>query len=77
MVLRVSRICALGSFDGLDELRGERGDAGKPLDKIQRHAFGAQNGAGRAGNLQQHFIRLDALAVFRLPLDFYAGWKVR
>ena len=45
----------VSSFDGLDELRGQRGDAGKPLDEIQRDALGAQNGAGRAGNFQQRF----------------------
>ena len=65
----------MSSLDGLDKLRGERGDAGKPLDEIQRDALGAQNGAGRAGNFQQDFVFADMLAVFRRPLDFDGGGK--
>ena len=58
MVLRVSRICARVPLIGGNKLRGQRGDAGKALDKIQRDALGAQNGAGRAGNFQQSFAGL-------------------
>ena len=42
----------VGSPNRFDELRGQSGDAGKPLDKIQRDSFGAQNGARRAGDSQ-------------------------
>ena len=46
------------AFDGLHELRGQRGNAGKSLDKIQRHALGAQNRARRTGNVQQNVAAL-------------------
>jgi len=50
-------------FDGVHELRGERGDAGKPLHKIQRDAFSGENRARWTGNLQQRFAVVHALAV--------------
>ena len=53
------------AFDGIDKLRGQGGHAGKPLDKIQRHALGAQNRARRAGNFQQSVAAVDVLAVLR------------
>ena len=60
----------VGSFDGLDKLRGQRGNAGKPLDEIQRNALGAQQGAGRAVHFQQGFILTGALAVFHHAARF-------
>jgi hypothetical protein len=41
------------STDRFDKLRGQGRHAGKPLDKIQRDALRAQNGASRAGDFQQ------------------------
>jgi len=35
------------AFDGIHELRGQSGNAGEPLDEIQRHPLGAQNRARR------------------------------
>ena len=65
-------------LDGVHELRRERRNAGQPLDKIQRHALGAQNRVCRAGNFQQNFIAVDALAVFGQSLNFdfsFGGWS--
>ena len=69
---RVENLC-VSSLDGVHELRGERGNAGKPLDEIQRDALGAQNGARRAGNPQQIFAGVDALAFLDGPFGSYRG----
>ncbi len=58
------------SFDCLDELRSQSGDAGKPLDKIQRDALGAQNRARRAGNFQQHFPGGNSLSIANQFFNF-------
>ncbi len=61
-----------GSVNRGDELRGQRRHAGEPLQEIQRHAFGAQNGAGRAVNFQQRGAGGHRLAVAGALFDLDA-----
>ena len=61
------------STNSLDKLRGQRGDAGKPLEKIQSNALGAQNGVRRAGNFQQGFSGGKFLSVARR--FFYSNFR--
>ena len=71
---RVENLCRR-AFDGIHELRGQSGNTGQPLDKIQCDPFGAQNGAGRTGNFQQNFAAVDAPAVFGQSFNFDCGRK--
>jgi len=52
------------TFDAVHVLRGERCDARKPLDKIQRHAFGTEDRPRRPRDSQDTAPRLYPLPVF-------------
>ena len=54
----------LCAFHLLDELRGERGDAGETLHEVQRHTFRGEDGASRAVDTQQG---LPAVAGISIP----------
>ena len=56
--------------DRFNKLRGCRRNSRKPLEKIQRDALGAQDGAGRTGNFQQDFSCDNSLSVTRKPFNF-------
>ena len=53
VVLRVSRICARVPLTASTNCAVSVATPREALDEIQRHAFGAQQGASRAGDLQQ------------------------
>src|SRR6185437_16479925 len=59
----------VSAFDGVDELRGQRGDAGETLSEIERDAFGAEDGARIAGNAQQNFAALCMSSVLDQGLN--------
>ena len=61
--------------DGNHELRGERGDAGKVLHKIQRDSLGGQNRAGGTGNAQQIVATRNVGAVVNQIFNFYRRRK--
>src|ERR1035438_97382 len=62
-----------GALDGVNELGGQRGDAAKALEEVEGDAFGAQQGASRAGNLQEGLALRHAMAVLNGAGDLH-GW---
>ncbi len=63
----------LGVGDARSERRGRGGDAGKVAEEIERHAFGAEDGAGIAGDRHQPGAGPDCRAVARLRVDLDVG----
>ena len=57
------------SANRFNELRSQSCNAGKPLNKIQRDALGAQNGSGRAGDFQQRRAGYDPPAIANATLN--------
>ncbi len=48
---------------GIDELRGQRGDAAQPLQEIERGALGLEQRMRVAAHVRDDFARLDARAI--------------
>jgi len=49
----------LGALDGLDEPRGEAGDAAQMLEEVERHPLAAEHGAGRAEEPGHDLLMVD------------------
>jgi hypothetical protein len=65
---------AVGAFDDLGELVGERGYAGEPLEEIESYALTFEEGAGPASDLRDQiaFAEVVAVCVFEGEI-FYAS----
>jgi hypothetical protein len=63
------------AFDGLNELRRQRGHAGKALNKIERDAFGGKQSTSRTFNSKQRLAGLDRLPIRGDALDLYGRRK--
>src|SRR6516225_7879548 len=57
----------MGSFDGLDKLGRERGDAGQALEKVQSDTLRTQQGSSGAGECYQILICKNVVSVIRYP----------
>src|ERR1035441_9941588 len=64
------------SFDGIDVLGGERGDAAEALEEVQGDAFSAQQSASGAGNMQEGLALRNAMAVLNGTGDLHIRGKL-
>ncbi|MNF45227.1 hypothetical protein D3C84_263550 [compost metagenome] len=62
----------LGAFDQLDIVADTGGDAGQALEEVQRAALAAEQGAGRAFEVEERLVRFGALAVLNVPFNLHS-----